>query len=271
MEKFNGDAIYNPSGNAGEYSYWACNFYVGCSNGCTYCYLRTGKFKKTMGGNKPTLKKCFKDIYHAYDVLEKELKANLPELQEHGLFFSFTTDPMLPETWLHTLYAMNVCHCLDVPVKVLTKCTGWVDRFINVRSKYPRYGRSHKLTAFGFTLTEHDELEPHASSNEERIEAMRRLHDAGFKTWVSLEPVIDFESSWRMALDTIGFCDLYKIGLESEKEYDKGALLDFMDAVRYLHSKIYFKDSLLKAAGVRREDLPKNCVARDYNIFHEEQ
>ncbi|KAA6320448.1 hypothetical protein EZS27_029784 [termite gut metagenome] len=36
---FNGKAIYNPSGKAGEYSYWACNFYNGCSNGCTYCYL----------------------------------------------------------------------------------------------------------------------------------------------------------------------------------------------------------------------------------------
>ena len=36
MEKFNGKAIYNPSGKAGEYSTWACNFYVGCSNMCEY-------------------------------------------------------------------------------------------------------------------------------------------------------------------------------------------------------------------------------------------
>jgi hypothetical protein len=26
MKTFNGKAIYNPSGKAGEYSYWACNF-----------------------------------------------------------------------------------------------------------------------------------------------------------------------------------------------------------------------------------------------------
>ena len=40
MKTFKGKAIYNPSGKAGEYSYWACNFYVGCSNGCEYCYCK---------------------------------------------------------------------------------------------------------------------------------------------------------------------------------------------------------------------------------------
>jgi hypothetical protein len=35
---FNGKAIYQPSGKAAEYAGYACNFYVGCSCGCTYCY-----------------------------------------------------------------------------------------------------------------------------------------------------------------------------------------------------------------------------------------
>ena len=39
MEKFNGKALYNPAGKAGEYAAWACNFFVGCSNGCKYCCL----------------------------------------------------------------------------------------------------------------------------------------------------------------------------------------------------------------------------------------
>jgi DNA repair photolyase len=47
---FPGKAIYNPSGKAGEYSYWACNFFKGCSNGCEYCYLKKGVLKKTLGG-----------------------------------------------------------------------------------------------------------------------------------------------------------------------------------------------------------------------------
>ena len=57
MKEFNGLVIYNPSGRAGEYSYWAANFYVGCSNGCTYCYLKKGRGKKVLGGDTAELKK----------------------------------------------------------------------------------------------------------------------------------------------------------------------------------------------------------------------
>lgn len=31
--------------------------------------------------------------------------------------------------------------------------------------------------------------------------------------------------------------------------------------------RFYFKDSLLKQAGINREDLPSNCVCRKYSIF----
>jgi DNA repair photolyase len=138
---FNGKAIYNPSGKAGEYSYWACNFYVGCSNGCEYCYCKKGILKEVMGQNKPQLKKCFKDESHALEVFCKELKANLQELQEHGLFFSFTTDPMLPETIFLTHEAITACRDSNIPVKILTKCTNWVDRFIWLHEKSNKKNR----------------------------------------------------------------------------------------------------------------------------------
>jgi len=275
-KNFNGKAIYNPSGKAGEYSYWACNFYVGCSNGCTYCYLRKGVLAGTMGGNVPTLKKCFKDESHALEVFEKELLANLPELQKHGLFFTFTSDPMLQATNKLTRLAMRKCLSYDIPVKLLTKMADWVDDFLNAPDYYIS-GRSDWLIdddtifgkiAFGFTLTGHDELEPNASTNAERIEAMHKLHDAGFKTWASIEPVIDIKSSSRMIGLTHSFCDLYKVGIESGKKYDAKDLLSFIYWTSGSNRPFYFKDSLLKAAGISREDLPANCVGRDYNIFN---
>jgi DNA repair photolyase len=270
MKIFNGKAIYNPSGKAGEYAEWACNFYVGCSSGCTYCYLRKGILATAMGGNTPTLKKCFKNEEHALEVFKKELQANLPELQKHGLFFSFATDPMLPETHNLTKSAVAICQGNNIPVKILTKRVEFAYNCLWTGFLY-----ADKI-AFGFTLTGHDELEPNASTNAERIKAMRKLHEAGFKTWASIEPVIDFENSKEMMHKTAAFCDLYKIGLQSGKKYDKNKLAEFMSWCTSAYeneydpywSIKYFKDSLLKAAGISRSELPGNCVTKDYNIFN---
>lgn len=46
MGAINGRVIYSPKGKAGEYAENAANFFVGCSNGCTYCYLRKGRGAK---------------------------------------------------------------------------------------------------------------------------------------------------------------------------------------------------------------------------------
>ncbi len=265
---FKGKAIYNPSGKAGEYSYWACNFYVGCSNGCTYCYLKKGRGAEILGGNKPELKKCFKDSEHAIEIFEKELLRNKLELQEHGLFFSFSTDPMLNDTKMLTADAIDICQKYNVPVKILTKRADFFT-FINVMNMGEW---DNSLIAFGFTLTGHDELEPRASKNIERIEAMRKCKELGYRTFASIEPVIDLSDSYKAIIETLGFCDLYKIGLGGGKKYDKKQLHKFFSDVLLMvcaaHGrKVYFKDSLLKQAGINRKELPDNCIDRDYNIF----
>ena len=271
MSNFKGKAIYQPKGKAGEYSKWACNFYVGCSNGCTYCYCKKGILKGVMGMDFPQLKKCFKDEDHAFDVFEKELKANLPELQNHGLFFSFTTDPMLEVTYILTCQSIDICLEHRVPVKILTKCTKLIDLIIKW------YGNREDTSeiAFGFTLTGHDELEPNASTNAERIEAMKKLHDAGFKTFARIEPIVDLDSSMKMIHETLGFCDLYKIGLESGKKYPKDLLLGFYVKMSLMLSnrskaKVYWKDSVLNYLGIDREICNETYYAtvdRDYNLF----
>lgn len=257
-------AIYQPKGKAGEYSPWACNFYVGCSNGCEYCYCKKGILDKTMGMDQPQLKKCFMNEDHALGIFIKELLQNLTELRSHGLFFSFTTDPMLPQTRNLTRQAIDFATDMQVPVMILTKRADWIDFLmpslpINYRNYY----------AFGFTLTGHDELEPNASPNLERIMAMCELKEAGFKTFASIEPIVYLESSMSMIKKSMYYCDLFKIGLMSGAKYDKAKLKDFVKKVTKIcdENKIYFKDSLLKQAGIDRKDLPANCVNRDYNMF----
>jgi DNA repair photolyase len=259
MEKFNGKVIRHPNGKAGEYSYIAADAYFGCSNGCTYCYLKKG-FLGRIFTEIPHLKAGIKDDTHALKIFEKELVKILPEAQQHGIFLNFESDPFLLETIGFTQKAVSICAYNLVPVKLLSKT---VPLFLLNKIASWR----HPNLALGFTLTGHDELEPHASPNAERIEAMRKLHDAGFKTWASIEPIIDFESSLNMILRTKDFCDLYKIGLESRKKYDVLETRGFMLACYSVNNKIYFKDSLLKAAGIDRSELPGNCVGRDYNIF----
>ncbi len=268
MKNFNGKAIYNPAGKASEYGKWACNFYVGCSNGCEYCYCKKGVLASQLGGNKPTLKKCFKnDTGYAYQLFIKELRDNITELRKHGLFFSFTTDPLLFECWDLTWAA--VCYAINngVPVKVLTKRADWVYGFLKENS-----GGWHNMIAFGFTLTGHDELEPNASKNIDRIEAMIKLHKDGFKTFASFEPIIDFDSTMEMINSVYGYCDLYKIGLMAGKKYNREDLVKFIKLTQIsvpYPAKIYFKDSMLKYAGIERSELSDRCVLRDYNIFTE--
>lgn len=264
MKQFHGKAIYNPSGKAGEYSQWACNFYVGCSNGCEYCYCKKGILAGAMGQDKPQLKKCFRDEYHALEVFEQELKQNLDSLRACGLFFTFTSDPMLPETNILTYRALDLALDHNVPVKVLTKSTYGLHR-LNWECTRKR------RIAFGFTLTGHDELEPNASPNAERVAAMRKLYNAGFRTFASIEPIIDIRSSMEMIAATADCCDLFKVGLQSGKRYEKSELQAAMVSViaRFPACKFYFKDSYVNQAGINRTELPRNCVSRDYNMFNQ--
>ncbi len=270
---FNGKAIYNPSGKAGEYSYWACNFYTGCSNDCKYCYCKKGVLSHVWS-NEPKLKKCFKNEEDALLVFEKELLANLDEIRKHGLFFTFTSDPMLPDTIGLTVRAIMICVYNSVNVKILTKRADFAETFfrplcsksaLNENLMHIAY-TSH--VAFGFTLTGHDELEPNASSNADRIRAMKILHEGGYKTFASIEPIVDLDSSLSMIQETIGFCDLYKVGLMGGKKYDWRELRGLILACTSLESKFYFKDSFINQADMNRDNLPFNCVGRDFNMFN---
>lgn len=264
--KFKGKAIYNPTGKAAEYAEWACNFYVGCSNGCEYCYCKKGMLAGVMGQDKPQLKKCFRDKFQALEIFQKELLQNATEIRKHGLFFTFTSDPFLSKTIDLTQRAIFYCDQLSIPVKVLTKTTWWAEPM-----RWDIYVRPYLgyQIAFGFTLTGHDELEPNASTNQERIEAMKKLHDAGFKTFASIEPIIDFGSSLRMIKQTAGFCDLYKIGLMSGVKAEKDELTKFIVNASiqiqfFCKSMVYWKDSITKIAGAITGP---NVVDRDYNLF----
>ncbi len=261
---FNGKAIYQPKGRAGEYSAWACNFYTGCSNDCQYCYCKRGVMSHVWD-TKPHLKKCFRNEEHALRTFVDEATKNLAELQQHGIFFSFTTDPMLPETMTLTSCAVAACMELDIPVKILTKRADWLLELSCDPDK------ARKLLAFGFTLTGHDELEPHASTNMERVRKMLNLHKDGYKTFASIEPVIDVPTSYAMINAISGWCELIKVGLLSggKRTYKEGEV-EFLYEMIWgdtRGSKFYIKDSVVKYLELDRATFPDHLVDSNYNIF----
>ncbi len=272
-KRFNGKAIYQPSGKAAEYSPWACNFFTGCTNDCEYCYCKRGVMSH-IWSTDPKLKKCFKNDADALSIFEKELKKNLDILKKSGILFSFTTDPMLPETKNLTLMATYIAISYDVPVKILTKRADFLEDVTLELIESSIFRKRKHLVAFGFTLTGWDEKEHFASSNQERIEAMRELHEMGFKIFASIEPVITPAKSRNMIEATLEFCDLYKIGLISGKGNDFYIENHLSLFFKWLltrdpgYFKVYLKDSFLKYFNIPRENLCGNFVNSDYNIFN---
>ncbi|NDV46124.1 hypothetical protein D0T49_03595 [Paludibacter sp. 221] len=274
METFKGKAIYNPAGPAGEYSRWACNFYMGCSNDCDYCYCKEyplGIYWST----SPTLKRMLVNPNRAIEIFTYELLKNKEELQKYGLFFSFTTDPMLTETIKLTLNAALICLDNDVPVKILTKRADFLESesWLYFSAKYMTSLRK-KNVAIGFTLTGHDEREPNASSNAERIAAMRQLYEMGFKTFSSVEPIITFEKAKQVIEQTMDCCHLHQIGLmDKGKEYNYGELYDFINwLIRSKDGfvgKIFLKHSVMKKLDITLGHLPFTFVGKKYNLFNQ--
>ena len=131
---------------------------------------------------------------------------------------------------------------MSSPVQVLTKRADWLDH------PAVQGALTHKLIRVGFSLTGCDGQEPGASPNQKRIEAMRKLHGAGIKTWASIEPIIDPQSSLMMIEKSIDCCDHYKIGvLSGKKSYTPDHIRQFVSSVKSLSPRsVYWKKSLLE-------------------------
>ena len=218
----NGKVIYTPKGAALEYGRVGANFYTGCPHNCEYCYLKRGIIGKALGGTEVNLKKTLKDPDTAFAIFEREVARHIDECRKHGIFFSFTCDPLIMETRCLTLRA--IYHCVEngIPVWLLTKDATFSydpDWMSAVSEEFTPEQKA--MTHFGFTLTGRDDMEPGASTNDGRILAMSRVKQAGFKTWASIEPVIDWDSADKVVIGSLDYCDHYKIGLRSgvKKDY----------------------------------------------------
>lgn len=199
--------IYETRGKAKEYSELAANLYRGCGHGCVYCYAPDATFSNREKFHQPVPRA---------GIIEK-LKLDAVRLSfpwskpGSPILLSFTTDPYQPIDCYYQLtrQAIEILHFSGLRVQILTKGGMRAERDFDLLGE----GDS-----FGVTLTllnnkESLEWEPGAGLPGERMESLKKAHDLGIRTWVSLEPVIEPAESIEIIRQTHTFVDLYKVGI----------------------------------------------------------
>lgn len=241
--------IYEPKGKAREYSPLALNIYLQCTHECKYCYAPAAMQKsREQYFAKPEPRK---DVI---DNLKKELERNRPTDQ---VLLSFIGDVYCETTDNNetTRKALELLCGAKVPVAILTKggarCLKDIDLF-------KAFGEHIQV---GETLTFKDadksiEWEAGAAAPNERLHALKVLHDAGVRTFASFEPVIEPDESLSLIAETIetNSVDIYKIGKinhykEIEKTVDWTSFLNkCLQLLRPAGKQIYIKHDLRMAA-----------------------
>jgi len=199
--------IYEPRGRAREYSELAANLYSGCDHACSYCYapLATRKKRDSFCFSKPREGVLNKFLADAIE-LEKQN-------EKRPILLSFTTDPYqtLDVKYHLTRDAIKILHAHNLRVSILTKGGKRSERDFDLLSA------NKELSEYGTTLVFIDELmqekiEPGAAPIKERIEALKKAHKLGIRTYVSLEPVWFPDDALKFIDLTHKFVDLFKVG-----------------------------------------------------------
>ena len=166
-----------------EYGDYTMNHVQGCAHGCKYpCYAflmkkRFGQIKDYESWLEPVL------VSNTLELLDKEI----PRLRDKILSVQlcFTTDPFMqgyPEVSQMSIAAIRKLNEAGIKCTTLTK--GLLPIELAEFSPENKYG----ITLITLDEAYREQMEPGATSCADRLAALRALHDAGCKTWVSMEP-----------------------------------------------------------------------------------
>jgi DNA repair photolyase len=194
--------IYEPKGRAKEYSPTALNHYLGCDHDCLYCFNK----KRTYFTNPPHLpKNCLNRVGKEAYVLEGT---------NDQVLLSFAGDPYCKaEMTQHvTRQVLEIFLKYRIPTAILTKGG---KRCLKDLKLFKQFGKGIKIGAtLTFSNDKHSlHYEPNAATPSERFETLEILHNAGIRTWASLEPVFDIKQTLKIIDITHAYVDSYKVGV----------------------------------------------------------
>lgn len=169
-----------------EYCNYAINHIEGCAHGCVFpCYAmmmskRFGRIKTYEDWLHP------KVVKNAFMILENEIEKYAGKIQ--SVHLSFMTDPFMYKHPMFIEFSLKLIKYLNTKgIYVTTLTKGIYPRELSNKDHYDARNE------YGITLVSLNEefrkkFEPFSSPYEERIAALKYLHDSGCKTWVSIEP-----------------------------------------------------------------------------------
>jgi DNA repair photolyase len=192
--------IYEPKGEAREYSLLGLNLHKGCGHGCRYCYVPVFTHNETF----------FTEQKVREGVIEQLLK-DAPKYAgtSRRVLLCFTSDPYQPLEERTTGAALSILRRFDIPFQILTKGGMRSAGDLDLYGKYDAYAATLTFLDPQVSL----EFEPNAALPAERIAALKAAKERGIYTWVSLEPVIEPQAALDIIRQTYQFVDHYKIGL----------------------------------------------------------
>ena len=231
--------IYVPKGRAGEYGDYALNIYTGCPHRCYYCFA-------------PSVLRKDRETFHTdvrprdgiVEAVEKQLASG--DIKGKTIHLCFTCDPY-PRGYdtTPTREIIKLIKASGNHVQILTKGDG--SRDINLLDSNDWYG----VTLTG-DIFDQPKTEPGAESIVNRMRGLVLAKQAGVKTWISYEPVLNAKAVLRQLYEWKPMLDKVKIGKLNYHPSD----IDwkwFGNEAEYICKKIglgyYIKDDLRKEMG----------------------
>ncbi|MDO4649006.1 MAG: radical SAM protein [Eubacteriales bacterium] len=188
-----------------EYGDYTMNHVQGCAHGCLYpCYAflmkkRFGQVKDYESWLEPVL------VSNTLELLDKEI----PKLKDKILSVQlcFTTDPFMngyPEISQMSVSAIRKLNGAGI------KCTTLTKGILPIELAEFSKENEHGITLVSLDESYRERMEPGAASYADRLASLRALHDAGCKTWVSIEPYPTpnmLEQDLHELLEAVSFTD----------------------------------------------------------------
>ena len=188
-----------------EYGDYTMNHAQGCAHGCKFpCYAflmkkRFGQIKDYEEWLEPCL------VSNTLELLDREIPRLRDKIQSVQL--CFTTDPFMngyPEVGAMSIAAIRKLNNAGI------RCTTLTKGILPMELAQLSPENEHGITLISLDERYREKMEPGASPYADRLAALRALHDAGCRTWISIEPYPTpnlIEQDLQNILDAVRFVD----------------------------------------------------------------